>query len=239
MSRRAPQHRRVSTRLAAAVVALGVITAFGAPGVAAADEVAWVTDRLEVTLRRGTGTQFVIVRMLPAGARLDVLEVDQESGYTRVRTTQGVEGWVLTRYLADQPAAREQLTDMRQRLDQALAQRGSAGEMLDTMTAERDSLLRERDALDTANRELTTELAELRTAAAEPLRLRDRVLALEEENTALERRVAELSLETRDLRRSTQRDWFIAGAAVLVTGLVLGLVLPRIRWRRRSSWSDL
>ncbi len=238
MSRRAPQIKAVPTRLGAALV-FGVVAIFGAPALSIADEAAWVTDRLEVTLRRGTGTQFAIVRMLPAGARLEVLETDQESGYTRVRTAQGVEGWVLTRYLVDQPAAREQLADMRQRLEQALAQRGSAGEMLDSMTVERDALLRERDVLDAANRELTAELAEVRSAAAEPLRLRDRMLSLEEENTGLEQRVAELSLETRDLRRSTQRDWFIAGAAVLVVGLVLGLVLPRIRWRRRSRWSDL
>ncbi len=221
------------------VGALALMVALAVPGAAWAEEAAWVTDRLEVTLRRGTGTQFAIVRMLPAGARLEVLERDAESGYTRVRTDQGVEGWVLTRYLVDQPSAREQLADMRQRLDQALAQRGSAGEMLDAMTAERNTLREERDALAAANRDLTEELAEIRAAAAEPLQMRERARALAEENAALESRVATLSLETRDLRRSTQRDWLLAGAAVLLVGLVLGIVLPRIRWRRRSRWSDL
>lgn len=221
------------------VGALALMVALAVPGAAWAEEAAWVTDRLEVTLRRGTGTQFAIVRMLPAGARLEVLERDAESGYTRVRTAQDVEGWVLTRYLVDQPSAREQLADMRQRLDQALAQRGSAGEMLDAMTAERNTLREERDALAAANRDLTEELAEIRAAAAEPLQMRERARALAEENAALESRVATLSLETRDLRRSTQRDWLLAGAAVLLVGLVLGIVLPRIRWRRRSRWSDL
>lgn len=221
------------------VGALALMVALAVPGAAWAEEAAWVTDRLEVTLRRGTGTQFAIVRMLPAGARLEVLERDAESGYTRVRTDQGVEGWVLTRYLVDQPSAREQLADMRQRLDQALAQRGSAGEMLDAMTAERNTLREERDALAAANRDLTEELAEIRAAAAEPLQMRERARVLAEENAALESRVATLSLETRDLRRSTQRDWLLAGAAVLLVGLVLGIVLPRIRWRRRSRWSDL
>jgi SH3 domain protein len=62
--------------------------------------------------------------------------------------------------------------------------------------------------------------------------LRTRVAATDQEN-------ARLRGEIDDLKRNTQRDWFLAGAGVLLLGLVLGLVLPRIRWRRRSGWGDL
>lgn len=206
---------------------------------ASAQEAAWVTDRLEVTLRRGTGTQFAIVRMLPAGARLEVLERDAGEGYSRVRTEQGAEGFILTRYLVSEPAAREQLADARRRLEEALAQRGSAGEQLDALTAQRDALTSERDDLARRAVALESELASLREAAAEPLRLRERAEALAGDVVSLEQQVAALTLESRDLRRSVQRDWFLAGAGVLLVGLVLGLVLPRIRWRRRSRWSDL
>jgi len=199
----------------------------------------YVTDQLEVTLRRGTGTQFAIVRMLPAGTRVEILEVDADSGYSRVRTEQGTEGWLLSRYLMNEPAARTQLAELRGRLDQALAQRGSAGEMLDAMTAERDALQGERDQLARDASELRRELDELRQAAAEPLQLRERNRALSERVETLERELGEARAEAASLRRNTQRDWFVAGAAVLLLGLVLGLVLPRIRWRRRSRWGEL
>jgi SH3 domain protein len=177
--------------------------------------------------------------MLPAGARLEVLERDAGEGYSRVRTDQGTEGFVLSRYLMDEPAAREQLADARRRLEQALAQRGSAGEMLDAVTRERDALIVERDGLTRQVSTLESELAAVREAAAEPLRMRERALDLEQQVAALEEQVSTLTLETRVLTRSAQRDWFLAGAGVLIAGLVLGLVLPRIRWRRRSRWSDL
>lgn len=38
-------------------------------------------------------------------------------------------------------------------------------------------------------------------------------------------------------RTREQRRWFITGAAVLLTGLLLGLLLSRLR--RRSRWGDL
>ena len=31
----------------------------------------------------------------------------------------------------------------------------------------------------------------------------------------------------------------VAGAGVLVAGLLFGLILPRIRWQRRRKWNDL
>ena len=66
-----------------------------------------MTDVLEVPLRTGTTLQNKILRMLPAGTAVEVLGPEEE-GHTRVRG-KGVEGWVLTRFLVDQPSARERL----------------------------------------------------------------------------------------------------------------------------------
>ena len=74
---------------------------------AASAQPRYVSDRLEVTLRTGTSTQHSIIRMVPSGARVEVLETDGASGYSRVRAADGTEGWVLTRYLMEEPAARD------------------------------------------------------------------------------------------------------------------------------------
>ena len=70
-------------------------------------ETRYVSDRLEIQMRTGKGTQFRILRMLPSGAALEVLKTDKESGYTRVRAPGGVEGWVLSRLLMKGQAARQ------------------------------------------------------------------------------------------------------------------------------------
>ena len=77
-------------------------------GTASAQTV-WVSDEFEITLRTGPSTSNAIERMLSSGTQLEVLERDDESGYSRVRTRAGTEGWVLTRYLMSEPSAREQL----------------------------------------------------------------------------------------------------------------------------------
>ena len=67
----------------------------------------YVSDTLEITMRSGKGTSYGITRMLRSGTRLEVLEIDKKSGYTKVRTKSGKEGWVLSRFLMKTPAALE------------------------------------------------------------------------------------------------------------------------------------
>ena len=202
-------------------------------------ETRYVSDRLEITLRTGTSTQHSIVRMLPSGTRLEALETDAASGYTRVRTPDGTEGWVLSRYLMDRPAARDQLSaaaDRATNLDLRAAELAARAEALET---ERDALEAQRDGLEAEVTELRAELERVQRVSASALEidkanreLRTRVAAAEQDGTLLRAEIAEL-------KRNTQRDWFVAGAGVLLLGLVLGIVLPRIRWRRRSGWGDL
>ena len=71
-------------------LALGLVTT----GIA---ETRYVSDRLDIQMRTGKGTKFRILRMLPSGTAVEVLETDTANGYTRVRTPGGVEGWVLSR----------------------------------------------------------------------------------------------------------------------------------------------
>jgi SH3 domain protein len=93
---------RATGILAAGVLAISIV------GDAAIAESAWVSDRFEITLRSGPSTSNAIQLMIGSGAELEVLESDAESGYSRVRTGGGTEGWVLTRYLMSEPAARDQ-----------------------------------------------------------------------------------------------------------------------------------
>lgn len=45
-----------------------------------------------------------------------------------------------------------------------------------------------------------------------------------------------LKIEIDQVRSGSSRDWFFAGAGVLLAGILVGLIAPRLRRRRRSSW---
>ncbi len=77
--------------------------------------------------------------MIDSGLRLEVLERDSASGYSRVRTPGGTEGWVLSRYLMSEPSAREQLEKLTSQLTTATSRGSSLDTQMKAITAEYDS----------------------------------------------------------------------------------------------------
>ena len=199
-------------------------------------ESAWVSDRFEITLRSGPSTNNAIQLMLSSGTEVEVLENDPDTGYTRVQTGGGTEGWVLTRYLMNEPAAREQLATLTNQLTSETSRGSSLNSQLSAIRGEHETATRRIQTLENEKSSLEAELAEIKRTAADVIAINRQNKDLREELAAEEIRVATLEQENRQLTSQTTRYWFMSGALVLVVGMILGLWLPRIRWQRRSRY---
>lgn len=202
-------------------------------------ETRYVSDRLEIQMRTGKGTQFRILRMLPSGTALDVLEVDQENGYSRVRAPGGVEGWVLNRYLMKGQAARDRLTDAEKKLAELELENRKLKTSFGDLKEQKGSTEQERRELDKQNRKLSQELEEIRRTASSALAIDTENKDLKSRIVAYERQLQTLQQENEGLKDRTARDWFMVGAGVVILGMIIGLIIPRIRWRKKSSWDTL
>lgn len=202
----------------------------------AAAESVWISDQFEVMLRTGPSTSNAIERMLPSGTELEVLERDRESGYSRVQTTAGTEGWVLTRYLMSEPSAREQLATLTSQLTNAAEQGSSMTSQLAAINREVDTAQRRIAELEREKQSLAQELAEIKRTAANVLSINTQNRELRDQLSGAELRADTLAQQTRELASQSRRYWFMAGALVLVVGIILGIWLPRVRWQRRSRY---
>ena len=71
-------------------------------------------------------------------------------------------------------------------------------------------------------------------------------MALENENRQLKEKLQQIDhenqslvIENNALKDNSTRSWFLIGAAVLFSGIILGLILPRLRIRKKDSWGSL
>jgi SH3 domain protein len=196
----------------------------------------YVSDELVITLRTGPSNQNAIIRNLTSGARVEVLENNDDGSYARVRLTDGVEGWVLTQYLQDEPTDSLRLATAARELADAARR---AADFEDQATELEAELATTREALSQSQayaEGIEAQLADIRSASASAIETR-------EQNERLATRVSNLTaaadladMEIRELRSRNRQSWFIVGASVLFGGIVIGLVAPSLRRKRRSSW---
>lgn len=199
-------------------------------------ETRYVSDTLEITMRSGKGTSYGITRMLRSGTQVEVLEVDKKSGYTHVRTKSGKDGWVLSRFLMNTPAARDRLATAEKKLAELELDNRKLETSLTALKQEKASLNKNLGSLDNESRKVSQELAEIKRTASSALAIDSENKDLKSRLVSIERQLQTLQQENEGLKDRTARDWFMVGAAVILLGIIVGLIIPRIRWRKKSSW---
>ena len=213
-----------------------LITLAVAAGPALAQQQQYVTDELVITLRTGPSTQNAIIRNLRSGQSLTVLETVSDGDYARVQTPNGTEGFVLTQYLQSSQTAGQRLEVATRDLASAREQVSSLQTQVDELSSNLSTSTTELQSLRSSEAGLSEELADIRQASASVVQIR-------EQNESLRRRVTELdaeldvvTIENDGLRRRNNQNWFVIGAAVLFGGILIGLVAPSLRPKKRSSW---
>ncbi len=200
-----------------------------------AGETRYVNDYLVITLRTGMGPEYRIIKTLPSGTALAVLEeVDQ---YVRVKTPSGVEGWVGKQYLRDTPVARDQLVQLNSRVEklgsdnrELLSERSVLQKRIADLQSDQARLTQENDHVTKENRHLTK-------VSARPLELQKENERLKSEAAQSRAEASQLGEKNRKLETSSVQKWFMAGSAVLLLGIITGLILPKLKRRKPSGWS--
>lgn len=205
--------------------ALALVLAVVSPLTPAAEVTRYISDQLTVTLQAGPGPRQRVLETLASGQAVRWLADKPESGYSQIQTPSGKIGWVASAELMTQIPAKIQL----------LALQNERAELA-PLQAELRQTQQALQKLQLHNQQQMQELAELRQAAAQPQQLlaENQVLRTQHQQLAHERDL--LHQENQILKQRSAQDWFMVGAGVLLAGILLGAILPRLG--RRQRWSE-
>lgn len=203
-----------------------------------AEETKYVTDSFSITMRTGKGTSHKIIKSIKTGTKLQVMEEDPE-GYSRVILENGMEGWVLTRYLINEPIARTQLAKANQDIARLKKQTSDLKQELREVTKNHSSLSKSSTGLEKQNDKLKKELDHITRISANQLAINNENKELKQKLLSIKREMQTVQQENITLKDRSGREWFVRGAGVVIVGIILGLVLPRIRFQRKQRWNSL
>ena len=111
-------------------------------------------------------------------------------------------------------------------------------QQIDALTRQVSQSDKNNRRLSDAARAIKRELAELRRTAGNAIISANENNRLKIKLREIEQQRQLLSNENSALKRTDQKQWFLAGAAVLFGGILLGLFLPRLRLQRKSTYSQ-
>ncbi|SMN16587.1 hypothetical protein CRYPA_339 [uncultured Candidatus Thioglobus sp.] len=172
-----------------------------------------------------------IVRSLVSGSKLSILQAT-EDGWTQVKF-EGSTGWVISRYLSNNPPARVQLEKLKQTY--------SANKLLITRLAKRKTELEtEVQALKVKNTKLSVQTGKSNAEKEHIEQVYKDALKLEHSNEKLITSNLQLKTEISLLKNnntaseeSSSRNWFVTGSFVLFFGILIGFIFPKFVNRRR------
>ncbi len=212
------------------IIAFLVISMMSSIAVA---ESTYVSDELEITLRTGPGLKNKITAMLRSGDALEILQ-ENANGYIEVRTANGKTGWVLKRFLMDSPSARSRLNEVQAR-EEKLAEQQLEIQELRTAASDSESAS---ITMQEVNRELKSELERVNAIAADTLAINEKNKSLASALKQAEAKQASLQVENERLSNNTEQAWFLRGAGVILLGMFLGLMIPKLRFKKKRKWGD-
>jgi SH3 domain protein len=202
-------------------------------------ETVYVTDNLNLSLRSEENNTSKVIKLLPTGTPLTILEENKATGFVRVRLHDGTEGYMPVRNTMKEPPSRSQLDVATKNMTSLQSENATLKAELNTIkesitpgTTLEQSLARERD-------QLSRELSELKKTAASTVELKNQRDELQERVVNVERELQQFKLENQSLQDTANQDWFLYGGILSLIGVILGFILPKLSWRRsRSSWDS-
>ncbi len=198
---------------------------------ASAQSFVYITDQVDIPMRSEKTFGDNIVRSLSSGSKLSILQAT-EDGWTQVEFEEST-GWIISRYLSNNPPARAQLEKLKQTYN--------ANKLLITkLTKRKTELETEVQALKVQNTKLSIQTSKSEAEKNHIEQVYKDALKLEHSNEKLTTSNLQLKAEIQLLKNnktatqeSSSRNWFMTGGFVLFIGILIGFIFPNFVNRRR------
>jgi SH3 domain protein len=210
-------------------VYLGIILMFfSANGLA---ETMYVTDMLKLTVRSGPSTEHKILAVAESGQQVEMLEPGED--WSLVRTANGKEGYVLTRYLVPDPTYNIRLERLQNKHKALMQQAATLLEENTALKKEDRQLKSTLDENEKVLKKLRVDYEKLKAGSAEYIALKEKYKTASGQLAEQTKRAEALDEELRSIEMNQYIKWFLAGSGVLLVGFIVGFSARK--GRRRPS----
>ncbi|GAA0838129.1 MULTISPECIES: TIGR04211 family SH3 domain-containing protein [Marinomonas] len=199
---------------------------------------AYVSDIQFVAIREGQNNNTrAVERGIKSGTPLEVLE--QENGYTKVKTPSGNEGWIADYFLSDDAVTRDQVISLQSKLSALSESKQKVNSELQDSKKEITDLNNKVTSLESDKTQLIKQIQQNKALAEKAQSIVSQNNDVSYQLESLKKQLATAEQAADQQQSTTQQKWFAIGAGTLLGGLIIGLLIPLSRKKKSStsSWS--
>lgn len=212
-----------------------------------------LTGQEPIEFRAGAGNEFNLITRVKKGQPVNILEPGAQ--WTKITTTEGITGWVKNTNLQAEiiaapntanvnvPQLMQRNNEMELKVSELEKIKQEQAQIVASLMAEVEALRSDKGlpppnitlpATDTA---LRAEIDNLKSIAANALNTEKSNQKLREENELMGVEIERLRADNADLRSDRFNKGLQSGAAAVLLGILLAIIVPKISSsKRRSSW---
>jgi SH3 domain protein len=185
----------------------------------------YITDEVDIPIRSDKTFEDNIIRSAPSGTKLKILKTDSD-GWTQVKFEKTT-GWVISRYLSNNPPARIELKELKitDSANKLLLKKQQA-----TIKTLEKELKKFKES--SKNNEMTAlkakaEKRHIEKTYAEALEIEHENTRLKQINLNLKSEVKLLKIGDEQSIENSNRIWFLYGGIVMFFGVFIGFLFSR------------
>jgi SH3 domain protein len=197
----------------------------------------YISDELWINLRSGPANDYKILKILKSGTHLQFIESDEESKFSKVITDKGLEGWVPTRFIQDEPIALEKLILTQRELEKTKTDLIEIQNKYNETKKALAETKRTAGDLSQDKTEQEKELEHIKKVSANAINLDKKNQELLEQGEQLKITVDTLRAENSRLQNSKDVNYILVGGGLILLGLFLGWLFPKLSGRRSDTWA--
>lgn len=194
----------------------------------------YIRPTAEIPLRRGQGSDYKILAIVENGTPVEILE--DADPWAKVVTDTGKEGWILKRFLTQDPPLQNQLEQLSQRNQEQLEELTELRQQFSSLTALHEE--KEQELSTTLSTLQNTALAyeQLKQDTADVISIKENLTKSMAKTATLEHQLEITQAENSRLKASNNIRWFLAGGGTLIFGCLVGMFFSRSRRKRPSLY---
>ena len=205
----------------------------------AAQKSVYIRDFLFVPLRSGeSSTHRIVHKGLKSGTEVTLIQTNEESGYSQIKTSRGKEGWLKTQYIQEQPTANILLRQAQATIEQLSSKAGPMSEKLIAIEQQNQKLNSKLKQSERKINSLNKELERIKGLSENQITLDEKNKELMQQNQLLKNKKDTLDAENQHLENELKHEGFMNGTLAVILGMIATLVIQYMtRSRKRSDWA--